>query len=132
MELKKSKFDAELHDSKSKYAESTHKIPEIMSHEARIAKVYFEYLRIVFSKVAPQFSFESRANLVYTGADHASDKINALLNYGHSILSSEIKKFLNSVGLDSQIGFLSILTKRRISNYYFHVFVLKYYSQFLF
>ena len=35
-----------------------------------------------------------------------SDKINALLNYGYSILSSEIKKFLNSVGLDSQIGFL--------------------------
>jgi CRISPR-associated protein Cas1 len=89
-----------------KHRQNTHEIPEIMSHEARIAKIYFEYLREVFAKVAPQFSFETRANLDHKRADHASDEINALLNYGYSILTSEIKKFLNSVGLDSQIGFL--------------------------
>lgn len=100
------RFEAELYDFKSKHAENTHEIPEIMSHEARIAKIYFEYLKIIFAKVSPQFSFETRANLDHKRADHASDEINALLNYGYSILSSEIKKFLNSVGLDSQIGFL--------------------------
>jgi CRISPR-associated protein Cas1 len=102
----KSRFEAELHDFKSKHAENTHEIPEIMGHEARIAKIYFEYIREVLAKVAPQFSFESRASLDHKRADHAADEINALLNYGYSILSSEIKKFLNSVGLDSQIGFL--------------------------
>jgi CRISPR-associated protein Cas1 len=92
---------------------NTHKIQEIMSHEARIAKIYFEYMSKVFAKVSPQFSFETRSNFDHKRADHASDEINALLNYGYSILASEIKKFLNSVGLDSQIGFLhETLTSR--------------------
>ncbi len=99
------RFEAEFHYN-SKQERNMLKIQEIMSHEARIAKIYFEYLRIVFAKVAPQFSFETRANIDHKRSDHASDEINALLNYGYSILSSEIKKFLNSVGLDSQIGFL--------------------------
>jgi CRISPR-associated protein Cas1 len=77
-----------------------------MRYEARIAKIYFEAIREVFANIAPQFSFETRSNLDHKRADHASDEINALLNYGYSILSSEIKKFLNSVGLDSQLGFL--------------------------
>jgi CRISPR-associated protein Cas1 len=81
-------------------------IQEIMGHEARIAKIYFEYIREVFAKVASQFSFETRSNFDHKRSDHASDEINALLNYGYSILASEIKKFLNSVGLDSQVGFL--------------------------
>jgi len=102
----KSRFETELNDSKLKHTENTHKIPEITGHEARIAKIYFEYLREIFAKVSPQFQFESRASLDHKRADHAADEINALLNYGYSILSSEIKKFLNSVGLDSQIGFL--------------------------
>ena len=89
------------------------KIQEIMSHEARIAKIYFECMGEIFSKIATQFSFETRSNFDHKRADHASDEINALLNYGYSILASEIKKFLNSVGLDSQIGFLhETLTSR--------------------
>jgi CRISPR-associated protein Cas1 len=96
-----------------KIDKNTHKIQEIMSHEARIAKIYFEYMSKVFAKVSPQFSFETRSNFDHKRADHASDEINALLNYGYSILASEIKKFLNSVGLDSQIGFLhETLTSR--------------------
>ena len=37
---------------------------------------------------------------------NASDEINALLNYGYAILESEIRKVINSVGLDYSIGFL--------------------------
>jgi CRISPR-associated protein Cas1 len=37
---------------------------------------------------------------------NASDEINALLNYGYSILESEVRKAINAVGLDSAIGFL--------------------------
>jgi CRISPR-associated protein Cas1 len=99
------RFEAESFNY-SKYTQNTHKIQEIMSHEARIAKIYFEVIRGIFTKIAPQFSFETRSSFDHKRADHASDEINALLNYGYAILASEIKKFLNSVGLDSQIGFL--------------------------
>ncbi|MDH3277168.1 MAG: CRISPR-associated endonuclease Cas1 [Nitrosopumilus sp.] len=101
-----SRFKSEFAKFEQKSAQNTHKIPEIMSHEAWIAKIYFEYLRVIFSKLAPQFSFEARASFDHKRADHAADEINALLNYGYSILASEIKKSLNSVGLDPQIGFL--------------------------
>jgi CRISPR-associated protein Cas1 len=102
----KERIETEISNFEQKSLQNTHKINEIMSHEARIAKIYFECMREVFAKVAPQFSFETRSNFDHKRSDHASDEINALLNYGYSILASEIKKFLNSVGLDSQIGFL--------------------------
>jgi len=102
----KSRFEAEFSHFEQKHTQNTHKIPEIMAHEARIAKIYFEYIREIFTQLAPEFSFETRSNLDHKRADHAADEINALLNYGYSILASEIRKFLNSVGLDSNIGFL--------------------------
>jgi len=102
----KSRFEAEFLNFEQKIPRNTHKIPEIMGHEARIAKIYFEYIRVIFTQLAPQFSFETRSNLDHKRADHAADEINAMLNYGYSILASEIRKSLNSVGLDSQIGFL--------------------------
>jgi len=79
---------------------------EILGYEGRVARIYFDNIKLIFNKLAPQFGFESRSNYDHKRADHASDEINALLNYGYSILESEIRKFLNSVGLDSQIGFL--------------------------
>jgi len=102
----KSRFEAEFSIFEQKTTQNMHKIPEIMGHEARIAKIYFECMREIFGKLAPQFPFETRSSFDHKRADHAADEINALLNYGYSILASEIKKFLNSVGLDSQIGFL--------------------------
>lgn len=99
-------FYSEFSLFSSKHTQNTHEIPEILTHEARIAKIYFEYMRKIYEKVAPQFLFETRSNFDHKRADHASDEINALLNYGYSILTSEIKKSLNSVGLDSQVGFL--------------------------
>jgi CRISP-associated protein Cas1 len=41
-----------------------------------------------------------------SGARAASDQIYALLNYGYSILESEIRKAINALGLDPAIGFL--------------------------
>ena len=107
------RFETEISLFAPKNKQNTYKIHEIMSHEARIAKIYFEYMSKVFATVSPQFSFETRSNFDHKRSDHASDEINALLNYGYSILSSEIKKFLNSVGLDPQIGFLHETLKSR-------------------
>ena len=37
---------------------------------------------------------------------NAIDPVNALLNYGYSVLESEIWKAVNSVGLDAYVGFV--------------------------
>jgi CRISPR-associated protein Cas1 len=37
---------------------------------------------------------------------YASDIINALLNYGYSVLAAEIAKFVNGFGLDPYYGFM--------------------------
>ncbi|MFY9301277.1 MAG: CRISPR-associated endonuclease Cas1 [Candidatus Nitrosotenuis sp.] len=90
-----------------------HDFTELLGYEGRIARIYFDNIKAIFDKIAPEFSFESRSNYDHKRADHASDEINALLNYGYSILASEIRKFLNSIGLDPQIGFLhEILSSR--------------------
>ena len=37
--------------------------------------------------------------------NNASDVINGLLNYGYTVLASEISKFINGIGLDAYYGF---------------------------
>jgi CRISPR-associated protein Cas1 len=37
---------------------------------------------------------------------NASDEINALLNYGYAVLESQIRKYINAVGLDPTVGYL--------------------------
>ncbi len=88
-------------------------ITELMGYEGRIARIYFDTIKTIFEKIAPQFSFESRTNYDHKRSIHASDEINALLNYGYEILASEIRKFINSVGLDPEIGFLHEILKSR-------------------
>lgn len=50
--------------------------------------------------------FVKRGGKSYSWNMNASDEVNALLNYGYSILESEIRKAINAVGLDPAIGFL--------------------------
>ena len=106
-------FASESAFFEAKIKQNTHDFTELLGYEGRIARIYFDCMKVIFNKIAPGFSFESRSNYDHKRADHASDEVNALLNYGYSILVSEIRKFLNSIGLDSQIGFLhEILSSR--------------------
>jgi len=86
---------------------------ELLGYEGRTARIYFDCIEEIFGKLAPEFSFESRSNYDHKRNIHASDEINALLNYGYSILASEIRKFLHSIGLDPQIGFLHEILNSR-------------------
>jgi CRISPR-associated protein Cas1 len=43
----------------------------------------------------------------------ASDVINALLNYGHSILESFVRKAITGMGIDNSIGFLHEINPSR-------------------
>ena len=70
--------------------------------EAVTSRLYF----IEFSKLIDErFEFDSRNSPLQVRKNHASDVINALLNYGYSVLAGEISKFVNGVGLDAYYGF---------------------------
>lgn len=78
----------------------------IMTFEGRIADYYWKALYRVFNELYPEFNFKSRKNKSYSWNMNASDYVNALLNYGYAILESVIRKYINVIGLDPNIGFL--------------------------
>ncbi|MEM3431493.1 MAG: CRISPR-associated endonuclease Cas1 [Candidatus Micrarchaeia archaeon] len=89
-------------------------INDIMMHEGRIASAYWSELSKVFNKLYPEFHFETRKNHSYSWNMNASDKINALLNYSYALLESVIRKYINTIGLDSSIGFLHKIAKSKM------------------
>ena len=91
------------------FSRSEQSIPNLMNYEGRIATFYWDNLSKVFNKLSPNFHFKNRMSKSYSWNMNASDEVNALLNYGYSILESEVRKAINSVGLDPAIGFLHAL-----------------------
>ena len=76
---------------------------KLLTIESRCGNIYFgNYAKLI----NPVYGFESRhgSGLALTNR-HASDVINALLNYGYSVLAGEIAKFVNGLGLDPYFGF---------------------------
>jgi len=88
-------------------------IKQLMTYEGRIAGIYLENLTAIFNHLNPKFNFTGRKNKVNSRNNNASDEINALLNYGYAILESEIRKAINSIGLDYSIGFLHEINQSR-------------------
>jgi CRISP-associated protein Cas1 len=81
---------------------SAHTLREIMKIESDVAKLYYPTFAKVFR---PELGFYSRnSHRTFRPAD-ASDVLNALLNYGFSILYAEVAKQLNVLGLDCYVGF---------------------------
>ena len=76
-------------------------LPRLLSIEGRIADTYWRYLQRI---LPAKFGFASRMH--ETHQMNASDPVNVLLNYGYSILESQCRKALNSVGLEPTVGFL--------------------------
>ena len=71
--------------------------------EHKASKVYFK----AFAKLIPiRYEFVSRnQNFIGNKKNNAPDVINALLNYGYTVLAGEISKFVNGIGLDAYYGF---------------------------
>ena len=92
-----------LHDIEKK---QDSKFKRLMNYEGKIAIYYFECLTRLFQHLYPKFNFDGRKNKTSFRNTNAADEINALLNYGYSILESEVRKCINTVGLDPAIGFL--------------------------
>jgi len=88
-------------------------IKQLMTYEGRIAGIYLSKITEIFNQLNPEFHFTGRKNKTNSRNYNASDEINALLNYGYAILESEIRKGINSVGLDYSIGFLHEINQSR-------------------
>jgi len=68
------------------------------------SKIYFTE----FAKFIPKkYAFSSRnQSFIRNSKNDATDVINALLNYGYSVLAGEISKFVCGIGLDPYFGFM--------------------------
>ena len=85
----------------------------LLAYEGRIAQGYFDALGTIFAQTGTKFTFSGRKRADYSRNYNASDEINALFNYGYAVLESEIRKIINSVGLDPGIGFLHEVSPSR-------------------
>lgn len=92
--------------------------PELLTYEGNIAILYWNELQKVFRELYPTFNFTNRNGRRHSWNMNASDEINALLNYGYALLEAQIRKTINSVGLDPAIGFLHELKDGRDSLVY--------------
>lgn len=79
-------------------------VTELSDKENVSARVYwYEYAKFIPEK----YGFSSRnANSISIRKNHATDVINALLNYGYAVLAGEISKFVCGFGLDPYFGFM--------------------------
>ncbi len=75
----------------------------LLSLENTSTKIYFKEFR----KLIPErYEFNSRnQSFIRQTKNHATDLINALLNYGYTVLAGEISKFITGIGLDTYYGF---------------------------
>ncbi|MCA9827120.1 MAG: CRISPR-associated endonuclease Cas1 [Nitrosopumilus sp.] len=79
-------------------------VDSLPEKEHLASKVYFKE----FAKFIPgKYGFQSRnQSFIRTSKNNATDIINALLNYGYSVLAGEISKFVCGFGLDPYFGFM--------------------------
>lgn len=106
MDRTKEKEASEIISRLSSYAEKISSCKEkrdLLRIEAGAGRIYFLYYTSLFDS---KYGFISRnGGGIKTGNRYASDVINALLNYGYSVLAAEIAKFVHGFGLDPYYGF---------------------------
>ena len=76
---------------------------DFLTIESRSGQIYFKNYAKLFD---PKYKFDSRrGGGLAMRKNNAGDVINALLNYGYTVLAGEISKFVNGIGLDPYYGF---------------------------
>jgi len=74
----------------------------ILHKEAVTSRLYFgAYAKLIDKR----FGFSTRNSPITLKKYSATNVINALLNYGYTVLAGEISKFVNGIGLDAYYGF---------------------------
>jgi len=79
-------------------------VETLPERESSAGRIYFQE----FAKAIPtKYGFTSRnQSFIRISKNNATDVINALLNYGYSVLAGEISKFVCGMGLDPYYGFM--------------------------
>src|SRR5574340_1550617 len=86
-----------------KQVENLSELKDFLVNESRSGHIYFGNYAKLFD---PKYKFDSRRGGGGRISNrYASDIINALLNYGYTVLAGEICKFVNGFGLDAYYGF---------------------------
>lgn len=77
---------------------------DLLTIESRAGHLYFRNYARLFDK---KYGFISRhGGGIRLSNRYASDPVNALLNYGYTVLAGEIAKYVNGLGLDPYYGFM--------------------------
>src|SRR3989338_9593712 len=90
-------------DQYNSQIDSKTNLKDLIRIEAGSGRNYF----LNYSRLIPEkYGFQSRrGGGLANSKRYASDIINALLNYGYTVLAGEIAKFVNGMGLDPYCGF---------------------------
>jgi CRISPR-associated protein Cas1 len=75
---------------------------KMVAVEAHASREYFKLYSSFFDE---KYGFDTRHGIGYCTKQNATDVINALLNYGYTVLSGEISKQINGLGLDPYYSF---------------------------
>jgi CRISPR-associated protein Cas1 len=95
-----------LYEEAIKKRDKEYAIRRLLLYEGQVALYYWETLTRIFNKLGPEFKYQSRCSQSNYHNMNACDEVNAMLNYGYAILESEVRKLINSVGLDLSVGYL--------------------------
>lgn len=78
----------------------------LMGWEGRTAVAYWAELAKAVSRLWPEARFVTRKGKGKSWAQSATDPVNALLNFGYSLLEGRVRHVVNSVGLEPSVGWL--------------------------
>ncbi len=81
-------------------------IPDLMVWEGRTAVAYWAEFGKVVNRLWPEARFVTRKGKGKSWAQSATDPVNALLNFGYSLLEGRVRHAVNSVGLEPSVGWL--------------------------
>jgi CRISPR-associated protein Cas1 len=85
---------------------SAESISDLMGWEGRTAVAYWAEFGKVVNRLWPEARFVTRKGKGRSWAQSATDPVNALLNFGYSLLEGRVRHAVNSVGLEPSIGWL--------------------------
>jgi len=78
----------------------------LLGWEGRTAAAYWVEFSKVVNRLWPEAQFVTRKGKGRSWAQSATDPVNALLNFGYSLIEARVRHAVNSVGLEPSVGFL--------------------------
>jgi CRISPR-associated protein Cas1 len=98
--------DLKTVDAERKRGPTEESVPGLMGWEGRTAVAYWSEFSKIVNRLWPEARFVTRKGKGKSWAQSATDPVNALLNFGYSLLEARVRHAVNSVGLEPSVGFL--------------------------